>query len=256
MTLRAIGAASGMLGFLMGTSAYAGIIAFSGQDDGASTSGPWPMSAAAEASFLGAAARFGPVRTETFEELPVGTGAQGASFAIKGATVSSNTDYGPNDRYGGVNNLTWGNQFGFNITAGGSHWFGFLTDGSEQVATFAFSKPTNSFGFYTTGVQAIYTAALFVDFNDGANKMLNLPININGGASYFGFTDTSPFSSVTITDVTPTGVLPDAWGIDNVSYNFSPVPEPSTWGMMLLGFGGLGYAWYRRAKATSATLPA
>jgi hypothetical protein len=32
------------------------------------------------------------------------------------------------------------------------------------------------------------------------------------------------------------------------------VPEASTWAMMLLGFGGLGYAWYRRAKATSATL--
>src|ERR1700722_17875542 len=26
------------------------------------------------------------------------------------------------------------------------------------------------------------------------------------------------------------------------------VPEPSTWGMMLVGFAGLGYAGYRRAK--------
>jgi hypothetical protein len=28
----------------------------------------------------------------------------------------------------------------------------------------------------------------------------------------------------------------------------APVPEPSTWAMMLLGFAGLGYAGYRRAK--------
>jgi threonine/homoserine/homoserine lactone efflux protein len=27
------------------------------------------------------------------------------------------------------------------------------------------------------------------------------------------------------------------------------VPEPSTWAMMLLGFAGLGYAGYRRARA-------
>ena len=32
------------------------------------------------------------------------------------------------------------------------------------------------------------------------------------------------------------------------------VPEPSTWAMMLLGFAGLGYAGYRRAKADRATL--
>ena len=28
----------------------------------------------------------------------------------------------------------------------------------------------------------------------------------------------------------------------------SAIPEPSTWAMMLLGFMGLGYAGYRRAK--------
>ena len=34
------------------------------------------------------------------------------------------------------------------------------------------------------------------------------------------------------------------------------VPEPSTWAMILLGFTGLGYAGYRRAKAGRATLAA
>ena len=31
----------------------------------------------------------------------------------------------------------------------------------------------------------------------------------------------------------------------------SPIPEPSTWAMMLIGFMGLGYAGYRRAKRNS-----
>jgi hypothetical protein len=34
------------------------------------------------------------------------------------------------------------------------------------------------------------------------------------------------------------------------------VPEPSTWAMMLLGFAGLGFAGYRRAKAGHAALVA
>jgi uncharacterized membrane protein len=34
------------------------------------------------------------------------------------------------------------------------------------------------------------------------------------------------------------------------------VPEPSTWAMMLLGFAGLGFAGYRRAKRGHATLAA
>jgi hypothetical protein len=36
----------------------------------------------------------------------------------------------------------------------------------------------------------------------------------------------------------------------------SAIPEPSSWAMMLIGFGGLGYAGYRRARAARATLAA
>ncbi len=39
------------------------------------------------------------------------------------------------------------------------------------------------------------------------------------------------------------------------TYNTS-VPEPSTWAMMLLGFAGLGFAGYRRARAGHATVAA
>ncbi len=48
-----------------------------------------------------------------------------------------------------------------------------------------------------------------------------------------------------------------AWldgGTTGLSY--SAVPEPSTWAMMLLGFAGLGFAGYRRARAGRATLAA
>jgi hypothetical protein len=32
----------------------------------------------------------------------------------------------------------------------------------------------------------------------------------------------------------------------------TPIPEPSTWAMMLIGFAGLGYAGYRRARVPRA----
>jgi probable HAF family extracellular repeat protein len=57
-----------------------------------------------------------------------------------------------------------------------------------------------------------------------------------------------------------------AWGINDrglaVGYSFvgsvsvPVVPEPSTWAMLLLGFAGLGFAGYRRARAGRVTLPA
>jgi hypothetical protein len=36
----------------------------------------------------------------------------------------------------------------------------------------------------------------------------------------------------------------------------SGIPEPSTWAMLLLGFAGLGFVGYRRAKRGSASLAA
>jgi hypothetical protein len=40
------------------------------------------------------------------------------------------------------------------------------------------------------------------------------------------------------------------FGVYSLTYT-SGVPETSTWAMMLLGFAGLGFAGYRRAKSTS-----
>ena len=223
---------------------------FSGTDDGASASGPWPNSAAAAASFLSAAAGFGSTYTETFENVAVGAGAQGASFGINGATVSSNTNFGPNDGFGGVNDTDFGGVYGFNVTSGGANWFGFPnTNSADSEATFAFDAPTNAFGFYTTGVQSFAVAELTVTFNDGVSQSFDLPVNVNGGASFFGFIDSEAFTSVTITSVS-NGDGTDLWGIDNVSYNLASgaVPEPSTWAMMLAGLAGLGFFGYRSKR--------
>ena len=40
-----------------------------------------------------------------------------------------------------------------------------------------------------------------------------------------------------------------------VTYTYTPVPEPSIWAMLLLGFAGLGYATFRH-KAEGGSIPA
>jgi PEP-CTERM motif len=50
----------------------------------------------------------------------------------------------------------------------------------------------------------------------------------------------------------------EAYGVNNagqaVGYSQFNAPEPSTWAMMLIGFAGLAFAGYRRAKAGYPTL--
>ena len=64
--------------------------------------------------------------------------------------------------------------------------------------------------------------------------------------------------SLSFTDVSPSAAIIPGTGTlrsftSDVSGNFSStVPEPSTWAMMLLGFAGLGYVGFRKARARSA----
>jgi hypothetical protein len=216
------------------------ILIFSGQDNGASTSGPFPSSTAAQTSFETAATAFGPLNTITYESLAVGyyspiAAGPGASITLTGF------NFGPG--YSGISNSTFGNLYGFNTTLGGSQWLGF-PGGS---ATFTLSTPTHSFGTFLTGLQTFFThpGTLTFTFNDGAPETLTPLINANGGAQYFGFTDTSAFTSVTITNLTQ-----DAWGIDDTTYNHAALtPEPGTAVLWLTGIG-LGFLMRKRIAQT------
>jgi hypothetical protein len=202
----------------MGQPAQATIVTFVGQDDGAPVTGPFPLSDAAQTSFEAAAAAFGSLNTITYENLAVGfyspiAAASGVSITLSGAGNGGNG-------LSGISNTTLGNLDGFNTTPGGSQWLGF-PGGS---ATFTFTTPTHSFGTFLTGLQTFYsdTNDLKITFNDGTSELLTPPINVNGGAEYFGFTDTTAISSITITNLSN-----DAWGIDDTTYNSaSVVPAP------------------------------
>ncbi len=231
----------------LATSAQAAITVFSGQDDGVAVGGPYTNSAAAEAAFLAAAGGVGTVATETFETKPLG---YYSPIPIVGGTLSYVApNFGPG--LSGVSDGTFGNVYGFNVTSGGSKWFGFPNFLPSSVATFTFSGPTKSFGFYTTGVQTAFTASIVFSLVDGSQSSFSLPLNANGGASYFGVVDTTAFTSVSIVNTSKPGFA-DLWGMDDISYNTSLVPEPASWAMLVMGFGLVGATLRRRKVAVSA----
>lgn len=226
-----------VVSFVSATSAQA-VTIYSGQDDGVFP-GPFPNSNAARAQFLAAAATFGEVSTHNFSAQPLGYQTNYTWFDGTGTYSISSENLG--DGFSGISDHTVNGAglAGFNVGAGdASHkWLGF-PGGS---ATFNFTAPSHSFGADFTGLQAAFGTTLTISFNNGAPQVLNLPVNVNGGDMYFGFTDVNAFTSVTI--YRPGG---DAWGLDNVAFDVGAVPEASTWAMMILGFAGIGFMAYRR----------
>jgi len=107
----------------------------------------------------------------------------------------------------------------------GSGSFYFLPDGSDNAAyNFRYNNDTLTFD-PITGPFVVGTNTLHFIVNNTNNGIFGGP---NGGHSALYFEGTVSFDTV------------------------SPVPEPSTWAMMLLGFAGVGFIAYRRKSKPAA----
>ncbi len=91
-----------------------------------------------------------------------------------------------------------------------------------------------------------------LDIND-FNQLVGLITTNDVTGGYRGFMySNGVFTAINDPNATPAyGTV--AWGINDygavVGYYF--LPEPSTWAMMLIAFGGLGYAGYRRRHSSA-----
>jgi hypothetical protein len=69
--------------------------------------------------------------------------------------------------------------------------------------------------------------------------------------------DNATFASLGVTPGTYVWSWGSGAGDDTLTLQIGPaaVPEPSTWAMMLIGFAGLGFAGYRKARKGAASAP-
>ncbi len=222
-------------------SARAGFILYQASDFGAGPTDPRPNSDAEAALFNSAASRIGSTGQITFEGLPLGSPPAGQSLTVaSGVSLTlTNTDHNPPPGYYfGISNNPNTVVDGYNVTPGGSQYLEVVPIVNVGTATvdFHFASPTNAFGAYFTGVGTA-AGVLHMVVNDGVVHDVVIGGSTLGGVQYVGFTD----AGASISDVTfqlrdvnsPTSR--DLFGIDNVTYTSSVVPEPSGVVLMMIG---------------------
>jgi fibronectin-binding autotransporter adhesin len=126
--------------------------------------------------------------------------------------------------------------------------------------TLTFSGTQNKFGLYWGSIDSYNSVAFYL--GNSATPFLTLFGNTLNAVPALGFNGDQS-GALTNAYVTFTGLSFDkivlassgnSFEFDNISYgNVGPVPEPSTWAMMLLGFAGLGYVYRRRRSRLAVT---
>jgi hypothetical protein len=140
-----------------------------------------------------------------------------------------------------------------------------LNDSSDAYGvvdsmTFSFDHPVSSIGAVLNWVPT--GAPVTIAAYDASDQLLDSLTLSQGGANlvapdaFYGFQErSSEISSFVLTD----GYVAAIGGLDVGAVNISAVPEPASWAMMLVGFGGLGVSLRlarRRSGIAMASLSA
>jgi hypothetical protein len=198
------------------------------------------------------------------------TGTYTAGSGAKGIQINSADQYG--GAGGNSNYIVAFENTPYSLTltsdiSGGVNYFGFWLSALDAG---------NFVTFYGAGGQKLFTfnpQDVINAVNSSANPSLyygnpNSAFKGQDGGEPFIFVNffdtTGSFSKVTFNEVNSGGgyesdnhtvghYLTMGQGtVVTLTNSVSGVPEPSTWAMMLLGLGGLGFAGYRRSRKAAA----
>jgi hypothetical protein len=139
---------------------------------------------------------------------------------------------------------------------GSSDTFTLLSPFSPSVTSFTLSNPVNLSvsGSANLGTNTLTVVIGGVTYTDTLTETANLfsGVEETGFLTGAGLPAGGLKSSLAIS-YTQTGGAGNGVSGSATFAVYSPVPEPSTWAMMMLGFAGLGYAAFRRASKDRAS---
>ncbi len=123
-----------------------------------------------------------------------------------------------------------------NIGSGWSTWSGGYTgqvlNNGDASVSFSLGSPVTAFGFFA---EPDSFSAFDITLNTSDGATLTQVVAGDGGAAFFGWVGSGVGSfSVSTTD--------NDFAAGDFFSRRGGVPEPATWAMMLVGFGGLGAA--------------
>ncbi len=151
----------------------------------------------------------------------------------------------------GVFNVS-GNIFSGPITAIIGHTISVLDD---FIDTYTFTIPQTGNGSGAViNIEAVFQGDIdftSVVFNNGVSDYFGTVTNVAGGDSKATVSGV-PIISGNLNTVTVTGKVVTAPASYGGNLSFTPVPEPTTWAMMLVGFGLVGFALRRRQSVKTA----
>jgi hypothetical protein len=173
---------------------------------------------------------------------PYGSTASSGSF-VDGSATFSGTGVVMNNGGQGSDGL-YATPFG-----DATNYMAVLGGGSEAIS---YSSAMNSFGLYWGSVDT-YNSLTFYKGNILVETITGFdvapPMNANGGQTDYASNGYVLISALPQFDRVVATSSSNSFEFDNVDAGgTSPVPEPSTWAMILIGFAGLGYASFRRSK--------
>jgi hypothetical protein len=123
--------------------------------------------------------------------------------------------------------------------------FGTLSPTNTVSDKIAAGASTNFGGLLTSSLSDTYTLSP----NSPSKKLFDTFI---GTGDYNFLLDATAESTVKGSGNFSSSIATEAQGIVSVEYNYAAVPEPATWAVMFVGFGGMGVAMRRSRRIRAA----
>lgn len=112
--------------------------------------------------------------------------------------------------------------------------------------------PAAETAFYLDFTTLFASTTATFDLSNGFSTTISPTVTYPNTPEFLGFVSSDPFTTITLTVPSQ-----QSWVVADFGYGswngVSPVPEPSTWAMLLAGIAALGFT-ARRRRATARTL--